>query len=424
MLLYRIIKPFAHIALRTFYRKIYITGPENYPQDKPVILALNHPTAFVEPCILATLLDDELHFLVRGDFFQNPTYNKILRSFGCLPVYRLKDGGFQNIKNNYSTFDQTFKTLGEGNPIVILAEGTTVHEKRLRPLKKGTARLALGTMEEFGPEKDVHILPIGVNYTYADRFRSEVMFEVDRAIRVADYWADYQANKASAIKDLTDELTKRLEAKVIIIEKEEDETFTEQQFILSRNAKPRPIMPIVSKRGGRFKTEKRISETINRMSDSEKTVLKEKTEEYFSNLAQAGITDLGLLRSARTGLGTLFALVLGFVPFLFGWFLNAPPLLAAEYIGVNKVKYIEFKAPVVISAGIVFYFLWWVLLLTLSGFTANMPVFVLTLLLPGLGYFALLYNEFRAIKRQAQKATGLSEEKRAELLSMRRKIII
>ncbi|MFK7806382.1 MAG: hypothetical protein AB8F74_01150, partial [Saprospiraceae bacterium] len=62
-MLYRITRPFAQIAIRTTFRKIYFTNEERIPWDKPVILAINHPTIFIEPCLLATHLDEPLHFL-------------------------------------------------------------------------------------------------------------------------------------------------------------------------------------------------------------------------------------------------------------------------------------------------------------------------------------------------------------------------
>ena len=424
MLYYRLIRPFARLTLRTFYKKIYMTGLENYPKDKPVIFALNHPTAFIEPCILATTLPEELHFLVRGDFFRQPLHNNLLRGMGCLPVFRMKDGGYENIKNNYSTFHTTYKALSEGEPIIILAEGTSYHEKRLRPLKKGTARLAFGTMTEFGKETDVHIVPVGVNYTYADKFRSEVMIEFNEPIRAADYWEAYQENNARGIKQLTAELRKRMAEKIVIIDKKEDEDFVEKQLVLSRNGKPQPIMPVLSKTGYRFKAEKRISDTINKLSDSKKSEGKAATNAYFDSLKKLNISDLGLLHTNKYGIGAVLALFLGWLPFTIGYIFNAPPLLLANYIGAEKTKYIEFKAPVTVAVAMVAYPLWWILLLIIAGFIGNPSVFIMTLLLPLLGSFALLYREFYGKFREGKKAEKIEEKVREELLAARRSILI
>lgn len=401
-----------------------MTGLENYPKDKPVILALNHPTAFIEPCILATTLPQELHFLVRGDFFRQPLHNNLLRGMGCLPVFRMKDGGYENIKNNYLTFKTTYKALSEGEPIIILAEGTSFHEKRLRPLKKGTARLAFGTMTEFGVETDVHIVPVGVNYTYADKFRSEVMIEFNEPIRAADYWDTYQENNARGIKQMTAELRKRMEEKIVIIDEKDDEDFVEQQFVLSRNGKPQPIMPVLSKTGYRFKAEKRISDTINKMSETEKQEHKSATNAYFTKLKELNISDLGLLSAGQYGIGSVLALFLGWIPFAIGYCFNAPPLLLSNYIGSEKTKYIEFKAPVTVAVAMVAYPLWWLLLLIIAGFIGNPSVFIIALLLPLLGSFALLYREFYGKFREGKIAEKIENTKKENLLKERRKILI
>lgn len=424
MLYYRLIRPFARLTLRTFYKKIYITGLDNYPKDKPVIFALNHPTAFIEPCIIATTLPEELHFLVRGDFFNQPLHSHLLHGMGCLPIFRMKDGGYENIKNNFSTLNTAYKALSKGEPIIILAEGTCYHEKRLRPLKKGTARLAFGTMMEFGVETDVHIVPVGVNYTYADKFRSEVMIEFNKPIRAADYWEVYQENNARGIKQITTELRKRMSEKIIIIEKKEDEDFLDKQLVLSRNGKPQPIMPVLSKTGFRFKAEKRISETINKLPDAEKLERKLATNGYFNGLESLNISDLGLLNVGNYGLASLFALVLGFVPFLFGYIFNAPPPLLANYIGTEKTAYIEFKAPVTVAVAMFIYPVWYVLLLIIAGFIGNPSVFIMVLLLPFLGSFALLYREFYKKYKESKKAGKVDAKIREELLEQRSKILI
>ncbi len=424
MLYYRLIRPFARLTLRTFYKKIYITGLENYPTDKPVIFALNHPTAFIEPCILATTLPQELHFLVRGDFFRQPLHNHLLRGMGCLPVFRMKDGGYENIKNNYSTFQTTYKALSEGEPIIILAEGTSYHEKRLRPLKKGTARLAFGAMTEFGKETDVHIVPVGVNYTYAERFRSEVMIEFNEPIRAADYWETYQNNNARGIKDLTAELRKRMEEKIVIIDDKEDEDFVDKQFVLSRNGKPQPTMPILSRTGYRFKAEKRISETINKFSASEKEEKKALTNAYFDKLNKLNISDLGLLRAGEYGIGSVLALFLGWMPFAIGYIFNAPPLLLASGIVKSKVKYIEFFAPVMVAIAMFAYPIWYLLLLIIAGLVGNAPLLIMVLLLPVLGYFSLLYKEFYHAFREGKKAEKIEDAVREDLLNERRKVLI
>jgi len=146
-MLYFFVRPIARIGLSVFYRHIYFSHPERIPKDKPVILACNHPTAFIEPCLLACFLDRSLYFLVRGNLFKKPIYDLLLRSLHMLPIFRLKDGGYGKLKSNYQTFQAVFQALEQNRTVMILAEGSTKQCKRLRPLQKGAARLALGALE-------------------------------------------------------------------------------------------------------------------------------------------------------------------------------------------------------------------------------------------------------------------------------------
>jgi len=79
-MLYFLIRPLARLAILIFYRKVYFTNRDRIPAGKPVIMAVNHPTGFVEPCILAVFTREPLHYLVRGDLFRKPLFNFLLRS--------------------------------------------------------------------------------------------------------------------------------------------------------------------------------------------------------------------------------------------------------------------------------------------------------------------------------------------------------
>ncbi|MBK8490844.1 MAG: 1-acyl-sn-glycerol-3-phosphate acyltransferase [Saprospirales bacterium] len=92
-MLYPITRPLAKIALSVFFRKLFLSGMENVDWNKPVILAANHPSAFIEPCILACWLPKPLHFMVRGDLFLKPVSNWVLRDLNMIPMFRMSDAG-------------------------------------------------------------------------------------------------------------------------------------------------------------------------------------------------------------------------------------------------------------------------------------------------------------------------------------------
>ncbi|NRA52473.1 MAG: 1-acyl-sn-glycerol-3-phosphate acyltransferase, partial [Phaeodactylibacter sp.] len=225
-MLYSFVRPIARLGLKAFYRKIYVSNADRMPKDKPVFLASNHPTAFIEPCLMACFLGRPLFFLVRGNLFQKKIYDQLLRSLNMLPIYRRKDGGYSKVKNNYETFQSVFKALHENRTVMILIEGSTIQVKRLRPLKKGTARMAFGAIEAYDLE-DVYIVPGGVNFTYAERPRSEVMIEIGEPVRAKDYLESYLENPNKAIMDLTNAVRPALEDCLVTIDNPENEAMVE-----------------------------------------------------------------------------------------------------------------------------------------------------------------------------------------------------
>ncbi len=84
--MYHLVRPFASLALKVQFRKIYFSGVDRIPKDKPVILAVNHPTAFLEPCVVACFQPQALHFLVRGDLFKKRFFRMLLESLKNLGI--------------------------------------------------------------------------------------------------------------------------------------------------------------------------------------------------------------------------------------------------------------------------------------------------------------------------------------------------
>ena len=89
---YQFLKILVGFTLRIFYRKIYMTGTEHVKKGKAQLVASNHPNGFLEPLIMACYFPKDLHFLVRGDVFDNPFLKPILTSTHQIPIFRFRDG--------------------------------------------------------------------------------------------------------------------------------------------------------------------------------------------------------------------------------------------------------------------------------------------------------------------------------------------
>lgn len=411
----------ASLALWANYRKIILTNTDRIPKDRPVILAANHPTAFIEPCVLACFLDRPLYFLVRGDFFRKSFYEKLLRNLHMLPVYRMKDGGYSNLKQNYATFSSCFDALRDNKTIMILAEGRTIHEKRLRPLQKGTARIALGAMEAYPDIEEVYVVPVGVNYTYADQSRSEIMIDFGHPILAGQYMDTYRESPNQAISELTDTLRDRMRERIVVIEDAKDEELTERLLVMHRSDQPNRRFPVIKRKSDRLRMEYQVAETINRLPEEEKARLWSGVDRYFGLLKTKKLRDEAVARylKQQNGMLTAFLLILGAPVAALGYLWSYPPLRLARWIVDQNVRSIEFYEPVRLSVSIGAFLLWsliWLLLaVTYLGWTGSL--FVLGL--AASAYFAVIYLEDYQQVNYSRRYAQLSRAERERLRNER-----
>ena len=185
----------AGIAIRVFFRKIVINQPERLHEKGPLLLASNHPNSFLDSVLLNTIFRQPVWSLARGDVFKKPLYRKLLTAVKILPVYRTSEG-VENLSENYKTFDACMELFKQNGIITIYSEGKCINEWHLRPLKKGTARLAIKAWEENIP---LRVLPVALNYSSFTRFGKNVFINFGEIISsdvIAAHTADGPPNLA------------------------------------------------------------------------------------------------------------------------------------------------------------------------------------------------------------------------------------
>lgn len=144
----------------------------------PLLLACNHPNSFLDGIILTTLFEENVYSLARGDAFRKPWHEKVLRWLHLLPVYRTSEG-VENLEYNYTTFEACKEVFKRSGIVIIFSEGRCINEWHLRPLKKGTARLATGAWEE---GIDLTVLPVGLNYNTFRNFGKNVFIRFGKPL--------------------------------------------------------------------------------------------------------------------------------------------------------------------------------------------------------------------------------------------------
>ncbi len=169
-MLYGFVKILARVAIKLYCRHIDLNKKALLQIKGPVLLAANHPDSFLDAIILCTLFDQPVYSLARGDAFKNKLYARILFKLKMMPVYRVTEG-VENLEENYKTFDLCKEIFKKNGIVLIFSEGKCLNEWHLRPLMKGTARLALSSWEEGIP---LQVLPVGINYSSFYKFGKNV----------------------------------------------------------------------------------------------------------------------------------------------------------------------------------------------------------------------------------------------------------
>jgi 1-acyl-sn-glycerol-3-phosphate acyltransferase len=205
-LLYGFLKVLVRLAMVIFCRKIIINRPGVLRQNGPVLLACNHPNSFLDAAILADLFRQPIFSLARGDVFQKPFYIRLLTSLHILPIYRNSEG-VKNLGMNYQTFDVCRSIFRKNGIVLIFSEAMCINEWHLRPLKKGTARLAFQSWAEGIP---LEVIPVGINYSSFRRFGKNLFINFGNPMRPSDFnMGDPEGLRNQAFNDrLRDELGK------------------------------------------------------------------------------------------------------------------------------------------------------------------------------------------------------------------------
>lgn len=165
-MLYSILKVIVRLAAKIFCRKIIINNRELLKEKGPMIVACSHPNSFLDAVLMDILFEQPIWSLTRGDAFLNKRITNLFYKLKMLPVYRPSEG-VENLSENYKTFEACIDLFKNDEIVLIFSEGLCVNEWHLRPLKKGTARLAYKCQQENIP---LRILPVGINYSSFKKF--------------------------------------------------------------------------------------------------------------------------------------------------------------------------------------------------------------------------------------------------------------
>ena len=151
----------------------------------PVLLASNHSGSFFDAVVIGAIMKQPIFTLTRGDVFKKKAAAFWLRQIKLIPVFRGSEGR-QYVKNHDVTVQEGHDAMKGGGAVIVFSEGICVNEWRLRPLGKGTARMAYQVWHGNDPLKNMGVVPTGVNYEHFRGPGKRVSLQFGDAILIND----------------------------------------------------------------------------------------------------------------------------------------------------------------------------------------------------------------------------------------------
>lgn len=391
--LVRLISGFYH---RLYYRKLVLKFKEKIPAGKPVIFALNHQNALMDALAIVYTIPRQVVFMARADIFRKKTTASLLYFFKILPAYRIRDG-FHSVDQNKGVFKEVISAIEYNRPVAILPEGNHHGEKRLRPLKKGAARLALLAEEANEFKLGVSIVPVGVDYSNYFNPGSDLLIVFGDPMYANDYREQYLQNPTLAINSLTNDLAVAMKKVMIDIGSEEHyntlKTAVDLYSIDELKRQKLPCTPWNS-----FRVKKEISDKlVEKIMGKEPEIrsLKESVDSYLEKLEKHGLRDRQVASSGAGPVSLFFNTLISLflLPIhLYGMILNYLPYRLPVYLSRN-IKDVHFISSVRFVYGMLFFFGWYLVLIALSFIIFSPVLLSLAIIvsLPAAGMFSFYY---------------------------------
>ncbi|MEE9167170.1 MAG: lysophospholipid acyltransferase family protein [Candidatus Neomarinimicrobiota bacterium] len=209
-MLYTLIRLVAILSLERFFHNIVVEHRERVPKNRPTIFVANHPNTMIDAMLVGYAVGKRIHFLAKGTLFTNRIASWLLGRMGLVPLYRYQDDPAQMLRNE-EVFRRLYDHLRQGGSFLIFPEGTSEPERRLQRIKTGAARIAFGAENEYDFRLGVHIVPVGLNYSDYEKFRSDAYCRFGHAIIPGELKREYEKDPTQAVRSVTNRIKVNLE---------------------------------------------------------------------------------------------------------------------------------------------------------------------------------------------------------------------
>lgn len=280
-------------AFWIFYpRKKMVNSPKEF--FGRTIYVANHPASFMDPLVIAALRRPIVFFMTRADVF-TPISKPFLWACQMLPIYRQHDGGDTKGKNS-EVFKRASNVLKGGRNLLIFGEGFTddVFIRRLKPVKKGAAKIGFETLESINWSKKIYMAGVGSNYSRPNQMRSDLLISTSDKFCLNDYREMYEENPNKAITEATRRVEALMQEQITHIKDKEQSNFHEEMMILTRKGMNADSFDPELSLKQRWKYSQNLAHWLNEKdveNEEELTALKKDLTSYFALLKRMKLKD-------------------------------------------------------------------------------------------------------------------------------------
>jgi len=349
------------LTLKSYFKVLKVTGKENIPKHGPIIFVSNHPSTLMDPVVIGAIVPPQLYFLAAAEFMGKGIVTWLMQKlFNMIPIYRpntLPDKSAKNV----DVFDKCFRHLSHKGSILIFPEGSSITEKKLRPLKTGVARIAFGTEKQY--DVQVQIVPVGLNYSDPHSFQSELYVRIGSPILTSDIDDLQLDDEFEKAKALTQIIEKRLKDNLIHLEDEKLEALFEKVRRISAH-ELRAFNAQKLRLEDKFKLDQEIQEGMAYYARRHPEVLEMITrnlDNYIRRSEFYGVGDAAISK----GVGKIswydyMRIVLGIPVFVLGYVSNSLPYYTTIWIFRRFKIGPSFHGSIGMSIGMFLYLIWYI----------------------------------------------------------------
>jgi glycerol-3-phosphate O-acyltransferase / dihydroxyacetone phosphate acyltransferase len=370
--LYRAMRWIGRIGLGFYFRRIERFHGERVPMEGPVLFTCNHPNSLADSFVVGAAVSRKVNFVATVQLFQFKPLKWLLTNCGVIPINRVKDDP-RAMRSVADTFEACYRVLEKGEAIGIFPEGITHDDPQLKTIKTGAARMALELEHRHGGKLGLLIVPVGLNFSAKEKYRSEVLVNFGEPMRAADFLEGYPEHKKECIHVLNERIEQSIQSLILHIPQLEQVRVVEaiRRLYMERlRVANRMVSEPVSPRVAELRINQNLAETVEHIykaAPERATAFTAKLDAYEQGLKRLQLSERWLDEPrkrtlAKLSFGWAILAVLGAPIAIYGWAHRLIPVLIVKWaVGrfANTDKHKAQVATTVIVSGLVVFGLWY-----------------------------------------------------------------